>query len=86
MCVGINLVKENNKIIFDNYYCVIVFVFILNLEDDYFKESFDILKLNFESILFIIYFKIWISIYNNGFCKEVFVFLEELNFKNESVD
>lgn len=86
MRVGTNPAKENNKIILDSYHRVIVPVFIPNLEDDYFKESFDILKLNLESILLTIHHKTRISIYNNGSCKEVFAFLEELYSKNESVD
>ncbi|MBW2937713.1 glycosyltransferase family 2 protein [Aureisphaera sp. CAU 1614] len=86
MRIGTNPAKENNKMILNSYHRIIVPVFIPNLEEDYFKDSFDILKINLESILLTIHDKTRVSIYNNGSCKIVSDYLNALFSTEDKVD
>lgn len=62
-----------------NYYFhkVVIPVYIPNF-DGYFKDSFEILKICFESLFKTSHKKTFFSIINNGSCKEVETYLNEL--------
>jgi hypothetical protein len=67
--------KENVKL--DYYHQVIIPVYIPN-NLDYFKDSFEILKLNLSSLFKTSHSKTFITIINNGSSKEVSNYLESL--------
>lgn len=69
-----NILKE---IVSESYHRVVLPVYIPNLSDDYFKNSFNVLKICVNSILISLHDKSRLSVVNNGCCKEVLEFLEE---------
>lgn len=75
MRVGFNPVKD--KLLEENEYShqIVIPVYIPNFED-YYKESFKILKTCLESLFSTIHQKTFVSIVNNGSCMEVKSFLE----------
>jgi len=84
--IGKNPAKEENKILADSYHRVVVPVYIPNLEEEYFKHGLTILRYCLESLLKTIHSKTRISIFNNGSCKEVSTYLEELLNANDRID
>lgn len=83
---GSNPEKENNIIEVESYHRVIVPVYVPNLDDDYFVDCLDILKLCIESLLATIHSKTTISIINNACCEEVSSYLRNLYTKHDSID
>ncbi|MFK7058797.1 glycosyltransferase [Flavobacterium oreochromis] len=61
----------------DYLFQIVIPVYIPHFEG-YFKESFKIFKLSVESVLKTISYKTFITIINNGSCKEVKEYLDEL--------
>lgn len=86
MRIGINPEKEQNVLNVEAYHRVVVPVYIPNLTEDYFKDGLHILKFCLESLLKTIHYKTRISIINNGSCKEIVSYLEELYRNNSNID
>lgn len=85
MRVGSNPEKFNKEILGRAYHRVIVPVYIPNFEG-YFKDAFEVLKLNLESLLLTVHNKTRITIYNNNSTAAVKAYLEDLYEKQEIVD
>jgi hypothetical protein len=85
MRIGNNPEKINNTLNYSAYHRVVVPVYIPNFEG-YFKDAFDIFKLNIESLLLTIHDKTRISIYNNNSAKEVKIYIDELYANNKLID
>lgn len=69
-----------------SYHRVVVPVYIPNLTDAYFKNSFQVLKVCLESILVSIHESTRLSIISNGCCEEVKAYLEEQYSSHELFD
>lgn len=86
MRIGQNPEKTNVKLSTDILHRIIVPVYVPNLEEDYFKDGLDILKLCISSLLNTVHKKTRISIINNGSCAQVVSYLETLYQDYEEVD
>lgn len=82
MRVGFNPHKDKIQETGDYFHQVILPVYIPSFEG-YFKDSFEILKLCLESLFQSSHKKTYITIVNNGSCKEVTVYLERLLSENK---
>lgn len=85
MRIGNNPEKINNTLNYSAYHRVVVPVYIPNFEG-YFKDAFDIFKLNIESLLLTIHDKTRITIYNNNSASEVKIYIDELYANNKFID
>lgn len=75
---GVNPAKlQDNKVENSCFHQIIVPVYLPELED-YYKEGLDILKLCLKSIYLTVHDKTYISVVNNGSCKEVQDYLNHL--------
>lgn len=83
MRIGINPQKDKKVTVVDYFHQVIIPAYIPNREG-YFKDSFQILKICLESLFKTIHSKTYITIVNNGSCKEVKDYLELL-FENNQI-
>lgn len=86
MRIGNNPAKKNSFLITDSYHRVIVPIYIPNLEEEYFKDALNILKLCIESLLKTIHKKTRITLIDNNCCKEVKNYLEFTYNANSKVD
>lgn len=86
MRIGVNPEKQKTKLEIDSYHRVIIPVYIPNLQEDYFKDGLDILKLCLDSLLSTIHKKTKISLINNGCCEEVDNYLSDLHNRHSQVD
>lgn len=77
MRIGFNPNKDKAQEGNDFFHQVIIPVYIPNHEG-YFKDSFQILKYCLESLLKTIHLKTFITVVNNGSCREVTDYLNEL--------
>jgi Glycosyl transferase family 2 len=77
MRIGLNPNKDTKLKRDDFFHHLVIPVYIPN-QEDYFKGSFDVLKLHFESIFKTIHSKTFISVINNGCCEEVKNYLDDL--------
>lgn len=85
MRVGSNPEKFNNNLKNIAYHRVVIPVFIPNFEG-YFKDAFDIFKLNIESLLITSHEKTRITIYNNNCDSTVKEYIDYLYLNEEKVD
>lgn len=85
MRVGSNPEKFNNEIINKAYHRVVIPVYIPNFEG-YFKDAFEIFKLNIESLLLTVHEKTRITIYNNNCVTEVKNYIDTLYASHEVID
>lgn len=74
---GLNPNKDKKLQRDDFFHHIVIPVYIPN-QEDYFKGSFDVLKLHFESIFKTIHSKTYLSVINNGCCPEVKNYLDDL--------
>lgn len=87
MRVGENPNKNSNKeIISNSYHRIIVPVYIPNLKDDYFINSFNVLKVCIDSILISLHSKSKLSVISNGSCDEVIDFLNNRYLSHDKFD
>ncbi|WP_268847682.1 glycosyltransferase family A protein [Flavobacterium aestivum] len=77
MRVGFNPHKDKVHVISDYFHQVVIPVYIPN-QEDYFKDSFEILKLCLNSLFKTIHNKTYITIVNNGSCDLIVNYLNEL--------
>jgi hypothetical protein len=84
MRVGFNpykdLVHKNS-----NYFHHIVIPVYVPNQEDYFKDSFEILKLSLASLFRTIHNKTYVTIVNNGSCKVIVDYLNELYQQNKAL-
>lgn len=78
MRVGFNPNKDKELLKSDFFHQVIVPVYIPH-QNDYFKDSFQILRFCLESLMLTSHDKTYISVVNNGSCEEVVVYLNQLH-------
>jgi hypothetical protein len=83
MRIGFNPHKDMPNEVCSYTHQVVLPVYIPN-QEGYFKDSFRILQLCVESILKTVHLKTFITIVNNGSCKEVRDYLDEL-FANKKI-
>ena len=86
MRIGQNPEKSNVELSTDILHRIIIPVYIPNLEEDYFKDGLDILKLCIDSLLNTIHDKTRVSIINNGCCDVIIQYLETLYRDCDEVD
>lgn len=77
MRVGVNPKKNSKNQKLDYYHQVIIPIYIPE-EEGYFKDSFTILTYCIDSLLTTAHEKTYITLVNNGSCKKVQVYLDEL--------
>ncbi len=77
MRVGFNPNKDKVLQKSDFFHQVIVPVYIPH-QNDYFKDSFQILQFCLESLFKTCHYKTYITVVNNGSCNEVFAYLNQL--------
>lgn len=77
MRIGLNPNKDNKLTENDFFHQIVIPVYIPN-QEDYFKDSFAVLKLHFESIFKTVHPQTFISVVNNGCCEEVKNYLDDL--------
>lgn len=77
MRIGYNPLK-GAKIEHDYYHRVIVPIFIPNLHEPYFSKGLEVTKLCLESLRKTIHSKTYLTVINNGSCKEVTNYLQQL--------
>lgn len=77
MRIGFNPHKDKKSIPNDYYHQVIIPVYIPN-QEDYFKDSLEILKFCLNSLFLTSHSKTYFSVINNGSCNEVKNYLEQL--------
>ncbi|HLP63689.1 glycosyltransferase family A protein [Flavobacterium sp.] len=77
MRIGLNPNKDTKLIRNEFIHHIVIPVYIPN-QEEYFKGSFDVLKLHFESVFKTVHSKTFISVINNGCCNEVKSYLDEL--------
>lgn len=82
MRVGFNPHKDKIQIESDYFHQVIIPVYIPN-QEEYFKDSFEILKLCLDSLFKTIHHKTYVTIVNNGSCIGVVAYLNDLFHKNK---
>lgn len=82
MRVGLNPNKDTKLIRNEFIHHIVIPVYIPN-QEDYFKGSFDVLKLHFESVFKTVHSQTFISVINNGCCHEVKNFLDDLFHQNK---
>jgi hypothetical protein len=77
MRVGFNPHKDalNEKMVYNHQ--IIIPVYIPN-QEEYFKDSFKVFRICIESLFKTVHDKTFITIVNNGSCKEVVAYLDEL--------
>ena len=85
MRIGSNPEKFRKEIPGKAYHRVIVPVYIPSSEG-YFKEAFEVLKLNIESLLLTVHDKTRITIYNNNSTPAVKNYIDDIYDKHEVVD
>lgn len=85
MRIGSNPEKFNKDILSRAYHRIVVPVYIPNFEG-YFKDAFEVLRLNIESLLLTVHDKTRITIYNNNSTPAVKAYIEEIYDKYEIVD
>tara|TARA_R110001583_G_scaffold162719_1_gene314991 strand:- start:46692 stop:47723 length:1032 start_codon:yes stop_codon:yes gene_type:complete len=85
MRIGNNPEKVNYEISSLAYHRVVVPVYIPNFEG-YFKDAFEIFKLNIESLLLTVHDKTRITIYNNNCIAEVKQYIDVLYERHEIID
>jgi cellulose synthase/poly-beta-1,6-N-acetylglucosamine synthase-like glycosyltransferase len=86
MRIGTNPKKLNVKKLIHKPHRVIIPVYILNLEEEYFKNALEVLKLSLDSLLATTNpEQTNITIINNNSCNEVDNFLEEY-FQKSAID
>ena len=85
MRVGSNPEKFNKEISTSVYHRIVIPVFIPNFEG-YFKDAFEIFKLNIESLLITVHNKTRITIYNNNSIDEIKDYIDTLYKNNELID
>jgi hypothetical protein len=85
MRIGSNPEKKNNTLDLNAYHRVVVPVYIPNFEG-YFKDSFEIFKLNVESLLATVHDKTRITIYNNNCTDEVKIYIDGLYAVYSQID
>lgn len=78
MRVGFNPNKDKELLQSDFFHQIIIPVYIPHLEE-YFKDSFNVLKLCLESLFKTTHDKTYFTIVNNGSCKEVVDYLNVLH-------
>ncbi|MEQ3662894.1 MAG: glycosyltransferase [Flavobacterium sp.] len=78
MRVGFNPNKDKILPKSDYTHQVIIPVYIPH-QNDYFKDSFQILRFCLESLIITIHAKTYITVVNNGSCEEVIVYLNQLH-------
>lgn len=81
---GYNPNKDKSIAPINFFHQIIIPVYIPSLSDDYFKDSFTILKMCMESLYKTCHKKTFFSIVNNGCCDEVAAYLDEL-FNNGTI-
>ncbi|MBZ0328339.1 MAG: glycosyltransferase family 2 protein, partial [Altibacter sp.] len=69
---------SNAKIKRDAYHRIIVPVFIPNLKEEYFFHGLEVTKLCLESLIRTRHPKTFLSVVNNGSCREVTNYLQQL--------
>lgn len=77
MRIGYNPLKDT-KIDHSYYHRVIIPIFIPNLQEKYFINGLEVTKLCLESLIKTIHSKTCITVINNGSCKEVTEYLQDL--------
>lgn len=82
MRVGLNPNKDTKLTRNEFIHHIVIPVYIPN-QEDYFKGSFDVLKLHFESVFKTVHSQTFISVINNGCCHEVKNFLDDLFHQNK---
>ena len=82
MRVGFNPHKDKQHIKSDYFHQVIIPVYIPN-QEEYFKDSFEILKLCLNSLFKTIHDKTHITVVNNGSCDLIFDYLNKLHKVNK---
>ena len=82
MRVGFNPNKDKELSKSDYTHQVIVPVYIPH-QNDYFKDSFQILRFCLESLMLTSHDKTYISVVNNGSCEEVVVYLNQLHLEQK---
>lgn len=82
MRIGFNPNKDKPQSTSDYFHQVIIPVYIPN-QEGYFKDSFKIFQLSLESLFSTIHDKSFITIVNNGSCKEIVHYLNELFQQNK---
>ena len=82
MRVGFNPNKDKVLSKSDYNHQVIVPVYIPH-QNDYFKDSFQILQFCLESLFKTCHDKTYITIVNNGSCEEVIIYLNQLHQENK---
>lgn len=86
MRVGVSAAKQDSKLEVSTYHRVVIPVYIPNLEEDYFKDGLDILKLCIVSLLRTIHDKTRITIINNGCCDIVVSYLNSIYENENAID
>lgn len=82
MRVGFNPKKDKQQLPSDFFHQVIIPVYIPN-EEGYFKDGFRILQLCLESLFKTAHPKTYITVVNNGSCKKVVDYLQDLFTQNK---
>lgn len=85
MRIGSNPEKFNKEILSRAYHRIVVPVYIPNSEG-YFKDAFEVLRLNIGSLLLTVHDKTRITIYNNNSTPAVKAYIEEIYDDHEVVD
>jgi len=80
--LGFNPNKDKGVLKSDYFHQVIIPVYIPN-QEGYFKESFEILKLNLASLWKTVHDKTYITIVNNGSCELIVYYLNSLKKENK---
>jgi hypothetical protein len=80
MRVGFNPNKDKELLKSDFFHQVVIPVYIPH-QEEYFKDSFQVLKICLESLFKTAHDKTYITIVNNGSCNEVMCYLNELFFE-----
>ena len=86
MRIGKNPAAGENNLKIDSYHRVIIPVYIPNLNDTYFKYSFQIFQMCIRSLIYTVHIGTRISLYSNGSCKEVLDYLHEIKSKEAVID
>lgn len=85
MRIGSNPEKFNKDITNHAYHRIVIPVYIPNFEG-YFKDAFEIFKLNVESLLKTVHSKTRITIYNNNCIEEVKIYIDNLYSQYTLID
>lgn len=85
MRIGSNPEKFNKEITNSAYHRIVIPVYIPNFEG-YFKDAYNIFKLNIESLLLTVHDKTRITIYNNNSCTEVKTLVDTFYLRYDKID